>query len=91
MKVRAYATLRDLLQSKTVEVDVPQETTIREVLRQLAARHPVLQGKLWDGDEQLTGYVKVMLNGRAIEHLAGLESRVCPDDDIALFPPVGGG
>jgi molybdopterin synthase sulfur carrier subunit len=91
MRVRLYATLRDLLKSSTVEVDLAEDTTIRALLRRLVAEHPELGSKLWDDEERLTGLVKVLLNGRAIQHLAGLDSPVSPGDNIALFPPVGGG
>jgi molybdopterin converting factor small subunit len=35
--------------------------------------------------------VKVLLNGRSVEYLSGMETPVADDDVIALFPPVGGG
>ena len=51
----------------------------------------MLDGKLWDAEHNLTGFVTVLLNGRSIEYLHGLASPVTEADTLALFPPVGGG
>ena len=40
---------------------------------------------------ELTGFVQVFINGRAIQYLNGLETPVSDSDIISLFPPVGGG
>ena len=40
------------------------------VLRRLSAKYPELGQKLWDEDEMSRGYVKVLKEGRDIQHLA---------------------
>jgi sulfur-carrier protein len=91
MRVRMFATLRDLLRTKEVTIEIEDETSVRQVLRRLVAAHPVLAGKLWDDNEKLTGLVTVLLNGRSLEYMNGLETTVQDDDSLSLFPPVGGG
>jgi sulfur-carrier protein len=91
MQVRVYATLRDLLGQARLNVPTTGTTTVGDVLESLAAAYPGLDGKLWDADRKLTGYVTVLLNGRSIEYLHGLRTPVTDADVIALFPPVGGG
>jgi molybdopterin synthase sulfur carrier subunit len=91
MRVRIYATLRELLETSAVELKLEQTMTAGEALERLVERFPVLDGKLWDADRVLTGYVMVLLNGRSIEWLQGLATLVTDDDALALFPPVGGG
>jgi molybdopterin synthase sulfur carrier subunit len=61
------------------------------VLQRLAADYPALAGKLWDSAGSWTGFVTVLLNGRSVEYLQGLDTAVANDDSLALFPPVGGG
>ena len=91
MRVRVYANLRELVNSKTIEVDVSGATEIRHVLREIGAAHPALDAKLWDANNGLSKSVQVLVNGRPIGFLNGLETVVSPEDIVDLFPPVGGG
>jgi MoaD family protein len=91
MQVRVYATLRDLVNAKTIELEVAETTDVRRLLKQAGAAYPGLGEKLWNERGELSQSVQVLVNGRAINHLQGLETPVCPDDRIDLFPPVGGG
>ena len=91
MLIRVYATLRDLLGQAKLNVPVSAGATVGHVLEDLVKAYPMLDGKLWDADHNLTGLVTVLLNGRSIEYLQGLASPVTEADTLALFPPVGGG
>lgn len=91
MRIRVYATLRDLMDGAIHDMPVPRGATVGAVLDHLIERHPALGGKLWDADGRLTGYVTILLNGRSVAYLDGLESLVSDADTLALFPPVGGG
>lgn len=91
MQMRVYATLRDVVGSSVIELDVTGPIEVREILRQAGAAHPQLAAKLWDSDGGLSHSIQVILNGRSIAYLNGLETEVRPEDDVKLFPPVGGG
>lgn len=91
MRIRAYATLRDLLGVSRWELPLDRPTTVGQVLDRLAAEHPALASKLWDAGGNLTGYITVLLNGRAIEYLQGPQTPASDADTLSLFPPVGGG
>jgi molybdopterin synthase sulfur carrier subunit len=91
MRIRTYATLRDLIGTSAIDLPLPDHTTIGDVLRRLAADYPPLGNKLWNPAGDLTGFVTVLLNGRAVEYLQGMDTPVTDDDNLALFPPVGGG
>lgn len=91
MQIKAYATLRDILGGARFDIPLPAPTTVGDVLRQLVAQHPDLRPKLWDEGEALTGFITVLLNGRSIAYLDGLETPVSEADTLSLFPPVGGG
>ena len=91
MQIRVYATLRELLGQARLSVPVIGSATVGDVLEALVGEYPVLEGKLWDANHNLTGYVTVFLNGRSIEYLSGVATAVADTDTLALFPPVGGG
>ncbi|MGQ9491234.1 MAG: ubiquitin-like small modifier protein 1 [Anaerolineae bacterium] len=91
MRVKAYATLRDLLGGSQFDVPLAGPATVGQVLQQFVAAYPDLATKLWDETGRLTGFVTVLLNGRSIEYLRGLQTPVGEADVISLFPPVGGG
>ena len=91
MRVRVYATLRDLLGTSELAVDPDGCATAGDLLQRLSAAYPALGQKLWDKEGRLSGLVTVLLNGRMVNFLQGLETPVSPDDELNLFPPVGGG
>ena len=91
MRIRAYATLRDLLGSGKLDMALDGRRTVGEVLHHLVDLHPALAPKLWDEQGRLTGFITVLVNGRSIEYLAWLDTPIKEEDTLALFPPVGGG
>jgi molybdopterin synthase sulfur carrier subunit len=57
----------------------------------LTEAYSPLHDKLWDAEGDWSGFVTVLLNGRSVQWLQGLETLVADDDALSLFPPVGGG
>src|SRR5512135_2559755 len=92
VKVNFFATFRPIVGGKTVEVDVAEGVTVRQVLNTLVARFPPLGAELFDTDGHLRGDVHVFVNGRDWTYLADqLETQIKVEDVINIFPPVGGG
>jgi sulfur-carrier protein len=91
MQVRVFATLRDVLGTKQIDVPLDGPATVGAVLENLVQRYPALGRKLWNQDGNLTGSITVMVNGRAVQYLSGLDTQIGPDDNLTLFPPIGGG
>lgn len=92
MKVHFYATLRDIVGQKTIQVDLPAEATVRQLLDILIARYPPLKRELFDENGELWRHVHVIVNGRDAPYLKqALDTPVKPDDTINIFPAVGGG
>ena len=91
MRIRAYATLKELVGGGTLDRNLPDARTVGDVLAALEAAHPPLSLKIRTPDGRLSGLVTVLLNGRSIDYLQGEATPVTAHDSISLFPPVGGG
>jgi len=90
--VRIFATLRELLGRKTLDMDAPVED-IEGLIRFIADRfQPSFKDALIDPKAcQIRKGFSILVNGRDIEFLEGLRTKLKDGDTIALFPPVGGG
>ncbi len=92
MKVNFFATFRQKVGGKTVEVDFAEGSTLQQLLQALVAHFPPIGAELFDEGGNLRGHVHVFVNGRDSTYLADqLETRINTEDVINIFPPVGGG
>ena len=91
MKVRVFGTLRRVVEAKEIEVSLEPGDTVRSLLFRAIAKYPELGDKLLDHDADLQNSVHVLLNGRSIRYLEGLDTATQEGDLFALFPAVGGG
>ena len=91
MRVKFYATLRQIVDSRTVELPLVPGGTARDLLTAATSTYPRLAPLVWTGDGGLRDYIKVFIDGREIAYLAGLDTIVPPDANVDIFPPVAGG
>ncbi len=92
MKVSFYATLRDVVGQKTVDIDITEKATVRQLIDAIVKRYPLLRDKLLNEDNNLWGHVHVFINGRDSPFLDNeMQTVIKPDDTINVFPAVGGG
>jgi molybdopterin synthase sulfur carrier subunit len=91
IEVRIFATLRQLVGQKEVEVQLQPGSTVGDILTQLAEQYPDLGERLLDEHGSLQSSINVLVNGRNISFLDGLDTAVQDGDRLALFPAVGGG
>ncbi len=92
MKVNFYATLREIVGGRTVEIPLEDGTTLESLLETLFERYPRLRQELIDEQGNLYPHVHVFINGRDAPFLdAGLQTPISTQDVISIFPAVGGG
>ncbi len=92
MYIHFYAMLRAAADGKTVQVDITPPATVNAVLRRATEVKPKLAPELWDEQGKLREHIKVFINGRELAHLPdGIETLVRANDELDVFPPVGGG
>lgn len=89
MRVKIFSTLRSVVGAKEAEVGAAD--TVGSVLEELIAVYPALRERILDDDGNLQSSINVLVNGRNIRFLHGLDTTLEESDQLALFPPVGGG
>lgn len=79
VKLLFFATLRDKVGQKVLELELPEGTTVQELKALLAEQYPALR--------QALGSVLISLN----HEYAFDETPLQDNAEVALFPPVSGG
>jgi len=88
---KSFGPIRRLLEKQLIEVEVPEESTVFQVIQKVveiggpALRNLVLK------DGNIDGNLIVMLNKRDISTIGGIDLVVSEGDEIALLPHVQGG
>jgi molybdopterin synthase sulfur carrier subunit len=90
IKIEFFAILREILGMSSMEVEC-EGTTIEDILNLLLERFgSVLENVIFEGG-RLKDMVKILLNGKDIRGLNGLNTELKDGDCISIFPPVAGG
>jgi molybdopterin synthase sulfur carrier subunit len=87
-KVKFYGALRKYTKARQLEID---GDNVGIVLQRVCKDNPGLKKALFDDEGKLHPYVRIMVNGRAIELAQGLETPLTSEQEVALFPPIAGG
>jgi len=85
VKVRLFAGMRDHSGVKDAEVE---GKNVAQVLDSLVNAYPLLKTQIFKEDGDILPHVRLLLNGIAI---SDLETELKIGDELAVFPPVGGG
>lgn len=89
MKVKYFAYLRDYAGTK--EIQIEHYDTLYELLIKLCKMHGAkFENKIFRNGF-LSSEIIILINGRNIAHLHGLDTRLSPEDEISIFPVVAGG
>lgn len=92
MKINFYATYRQVVGGKTVDLPLPENVTVRQLLDEIIARYPKLRAEMLDEHGKMYPHVHILINGRDFQHLEQeMETVIAPNDTVNIFPPVAGG
>lgn len=90
MLVKYFADVRKLTGCEA-EPWTAAAPTLRALLGALTGRHgAAFRERVLPGGA-LSGTLIVLVNGRNVEHLAGADTPLGPEDVVVLFPMVAGG
>lgn len=90
IEAKLYATFREIAEGNK-SVQITGASTVRDALGQLVTLHPGLGKVFFDDEGAVRTYVAVMVNGRDIRHLEGLDSEIEDGATLDIFPPIAGG
>ena len=89
MRVLFFSLVRQLPGEK--ETSVAEARSMRELLEQLSCRYgPSFRQELFPEGQVSSEHI-VMVNGRHIAHLGGLETPLNASDVVTIFPLIAGG
>jgi len=90
MKVKFFATYRDVTRRKDEDVPVPPD--VWALLESLCERYPGLKSKLMTpGGADIGDETIILVNGRNVCHLDGKNTQLAQTDTVSIFPVVAGG
>ncbi|MCS6837035.1 MAG: MoaD/ThiS family protein [Anaerolineae bacterium] len=89
--IKLFAMLRDIAGTKELIVPFTPGQTVRQLTQDIAAACPALGEKMLTPDGELSGLVHVLVHGRNVQWLQGLETPIREEDQITLIPPSAGG
>ena len=85
--VKVLGVLKDVTGWYSRVYELEGEPTVGKLLERLVAEYPKLKEHLEDPEAAAT----ILVNGRDIEFLEGLKTRLRDGDTVAIIPPAGGG
>lgn len=89
VKIEVFATLRELIGKESLEIE--NVNNVRELIESLIEMFGMkIKEILMEGDKSKE-FVKILVNGKDIRTLRGMETELRDGDLISIFPPVAGG
>jgi len=92
VRVKFFGDLYELVGTFRIELETPSGLSVRDLI-DLVSRtfNPKFTEAVLDGDGKLKGEYVVLVNGKAIEWLNGLATKLNDDDEVVFLPPAEGG
>ena len=89
--LKSFGQLRKVLGSQSIEIDMSEQSTIRDVIdRVIAIGGASVKRQVMEGD-RISGSLIVLLNKRDIDTLQGANTTLKEGDEVAILPHVQGG
>ena len=93
VKVRTILAIKKLLGKGEIELSVPEKSTLQELVTTLVNNFgDDLASLLLESETRnVLPHIRLMVNGRDIAFLNGMDTVLQPGDEVLILPPVSGG
>jgi len=91
LKIKFFSLIKFDLKKDEVDYQLSESKTIKEIMKLLDQEFDNYFSRKLLKDEELKSGTIILLNGRNVRHLQGLDTLVENKDEITIFPPSGGG
>jgi len=91
-KARFVGSLRSLSREELVTVDLQKRLSLKEVMKRIVEERPKLNGVFAvSKPEKLRSAMLILVNGKEISVLNGLETTIKDGDELVFVPVLHGG
>ncbi|MHA1480906.1 MAG: ubiquitin-like small modifier protein 1 [Candidatus Thorarchaeota archaeon] len=91
IKFKSFGPLRRVLDNKIIEVEVPEDATVRDVVNKVVSTWGEEAKRLVMDGGRISGNLIIMLNMTDVDTLSGERTSVHEGDEVAVLPHVQGG
>ena len=91
VKFKSFGPLRRVIQGKVIEIEIPEESTVRQVIDKILEMYGEDAKRLVLDGNRISGNLILMLNQKDVDTIAGEETIVKEGDEIVILPHVQGG
>lgn len=92
MQVNLYATFRLIAGTRSLTLDLPEGSTVRQAVDEILARLPDLRPHWVNAQNEIHAHVHGFVNGKDVSTLPqGWDTPLHSGDVLDFFPPVAGG
>jgi len=88
---KSFGPIRRLLEKQLIEVEIPEESTVLQVIQKVVELGSPSLRNLILKDGNIDGNLIVMLNKKDVSTIGGVNLVVSEGDEIAILPHVQGG
>lgn len=92
VRVRTLFNLKEVIGVREITLAVDEGSTVKDLMRLLLEKYGSrLKERIVDSSGTIYPHLTILINGREISFLGGMETRLTEGDVISILPPAGGG
>ena len=92
MEIYFYATLRQIVGDLSIQLDLPNDTSAKQLIHLVVEKYPSIRNEMLDENNHFHDHMKMFINGREVIYLEEkFDHIIQASDKIDFFPPTGGG